>query len=215
MAINFKFWKQPNEPGADQIVRRGGASSGLYGLFGSGGSNQAPDIAPEEALQISAVYACVKLISQDVARLPWNLVKLSYDAKGRERRTIERKHPYYRLLNIKPNEWQTPFDFISTMMTQVLLTGSAIALKLRDGIGKVTAIVPIAAGSWHMEQRGNGKLVFYINTESGQLTREQSDVLFIRSPISLDGFQSFNPTLLARQAFGIASGLERIQIILT
>lgn len=211
MALDsFKFWKPKSDPQADQVVRR--SNSSFFGGWFGFGNDVGKVKTPETALEIAAVYSAVTLISRDVARMPINLVSRKVDGKNRESWIKVRNHPLHKILTVAPNATQTPFEFISTIMTQLLLTGQSLSIKIFDGAGKLTGIVPMPAGSYSYEQLATGKLVFKVTFDSGIRTYSQEEVMFIRSGLSLDGFNTFNPTVLARSAYSITSGLEKIVI---
>lgn len=86
-------------------------------------------IEASTALTHSAVYACVNLISSDIAKLPINITehKATYWAPL--------SHQYDALLR-KPNAYQNRAQFISQWMASKLLHGNTYVLKQRDGLGR-------------------------------------------------------------------------------
>lgn len=61
----------------------------------------------EAAMRNAAVYDCVRLLSEDVAKLPLIMYRRLPDG-GKERAP---DHPQFRMLKTEPNDWQTSFEF--------------------------------------------------------------------------------------------------------
>lgn len=89
----------------------------------------------EDLTAFSAVYACVTIISGDIAKLGLNLWR-ELERGGREKAVT---HPYWRLFH-HPNDWQTVVEFIQQWVTSVLLTGNAYVLMRRDARGVVSSM---------------------------------------------------------------------------
>lgn len=108
-------------------------------------------------LAFSGVYACVTIISQDIAKLPLRLLKLLEDEVTE---VVDRKSPYHRLLR-KPNTYQTSLEFIQFLVACRLIRGNAYIFKEFDARG-----VPIAMHVLHPDRvrpmiEPNTKEVFY------------------------------------------------------
>ncbi|HML49763.1 MAG TPA: phage portal protein, partial [Clostridia bacterium] len=78
-------------------------------------AGSAQKVDEHKALQLSAVYACIRILSETVACLPIGLYK-------RQGKNSDRAfdHPLDFLLHDEPNEDMTSFDFIQTLMVQVV-----------------------------------------------------------------------------------------------
>lgn len=83
-------------------------------------------------LAYSAVYSCVNIISSDIARMPMRVLRPGSKG-GRE---VHSAHPIHRLLQ-KPNEYQTPLQFIQQYLSSKLINGNTYVLLLRDARGVV------------------------------------------------------------------------------
>ena len=84
------------------------------------------------AMQTSAVYACVRVLSETVASLPLFLFRK--EKRGSDKAT---EHPLYEVLHDLPNGEMTSFNFREVMMTSLLLYGNAYARIIRDKAGHV------------------------------------------------------------------------------
>ena len=92
-------------------------------------------------MQMTAVYACVRILSESIAGLPIHVY--TYTDSGSKEKAI--KHPLYRLIHDEPNPEMTSFVFRETLMTHLLLYGNAYAQIIRNGKGEVIALYPLMA----------------------------------------------------------------------
>ena len=116
----------------DDVAERS-LKSGGWGALIFGGSSYTSD----KALNLSAVYRAVNLISDSVAKLPLEPYKI--DNNGYKIKLA--KHPIYAILNKKPNVRMTRFTFIKLMVTSMLLRGNAYAYILRGKNGEVEQLI--------------------------------------------------------------------------
>ena len=72
--------------------------------FGTSGSGKS--VTVQSAIQLSTVYACVRVISETIASLPLGIYETVND--GNEKAT---DHPLYRLFHDEPNSEMTSFVF--------------------------------------------------------------------------------------------------------
>ena len=92
-------------------------------------------------MQMTAVYACVRILAEAVASLPLHLYQeRAGTTGGKERATA---HPLYRVLHDEPNSEMTSFVFRETLMTHLLLWGNAYAQAIRNGQGEVIGLYPL------------------------------------------------------------------------
>ncbi len=94
-----------------------------------GGSTAGKPVNERSATQMTAVYACVRILSEAIAGLPIHLYK--YTNNGGKEKAV--KHPLYFLLHDEPNPEMTSFVFRETLMTHLLLWGNAYAQIIRNG----------------------------------------------------------------------------------
>lgn len=97
-------------------------------LLGAYPTSTGITVTPENSLQFSAVYACVRVISDQISSFP----KGVYKRLNERERTKDYLHPVYRLIDSEPNEFYSAFDFWDVITTSVLLWGNGFAKILRD-----------------------------------------------------------------------------------
>ena len=109
----------------------------LAKYFNAGGPSMAGVAVNEFNIQnVSAVWAAVGLISDDVASLPLMLYK-RLPTGGK---TTFDTHPLYRLLHDEPNPEMSSMVFRRTMMAHCLIWQNAYAEIERDTVGRPYAL---------------------------------------------------------------------------
>lgn len=184
-------------------------SSFLGGISASGKS-----VNEHSAMQVTAVYACVRVISETIASLPLQVFK--YTEIGKEKAV---NHALYGLLHDEPNPEMTSFVFRETMMSHLLLFGNAYAQILRNGKGEVTALYLLMPSQMTVNRASNGQIYYTYNkipddgfknksTQGGnQYYLKPSDVLHIPG-LGFDGLVGYSPISMARNAIGMAISTE-------
>jgi HK97 family phage portal protein len=87
-------------------------------------------ISPDNAMEAPTVYACVRLISQTLARMPWQVLRQSADGSSNDP-----THPVYQLLNGEANEDMTSFVFREAQISDCLLYGNSFGFINRNPAG--------------------------------------------------------------------------------
>jgi HK97 family phage portal protein len=87
-------------------------------------------ISPDNAMEAPTVYACVRLISQTLARMPWQVLRNSADGASNDV-----THPVWSLLNAEANEDCTSFLFRESQISDCLLYGNSFAFINRNPAG--------------------------------------------------------------------------------
>lgn len=173
----------------------------LNEIYGGWESSSGIAVTWEQAIQISAVLACVRVIANGLSQVPFVL----YKRDGRiSRRASE--HQLYTLLHDAPNEFQTSFDFRSTLAMHLALTNNALVWINRIG-DRVIELLPIEPGKYSI-QRNGWDVTYLVTGESGrQYTLTRNDVWHIRS-MSFDGVQGLSAVRLARDVLGLTGAVE-------
>ena len=102
-------------------------SNGEYS-FNFGRSTSGKSVNEMTAMQTTAVYACVRILSEAIASLPIHVYR--YKDGGKE---MVCDHPLYTLLHDEPNPEMTSFVFRETLMSHLLIWGNAYAQIIRNG----------------------------------------------------------------------------------
>lgn len=179
--------------------------------FFVGGTTSGKTVTERSAMQMTAVYSCVRILAEAVAGLPLHVYR--YNAQGGTEKAID--HPLYLLLHDEPNPEMSSFVFRETLMTHLLLWGNAYAQIIRNGKGEVVALYPLMPNKMSVDRDANGQL-YYTYTRSTDeaptmqgmtVTLKPSDVLHIPG-LGFDGLVGYSPIAMAKNAIGMAIACE-------
>lgn len=185
-------------------------SGSAYSFF-MGGSTSGKRVNERSAMQMTAVYSCVRILSEAIASLPLNVYR--YNASGGKEKALA--HPLFRLLHDEPNPEMTSFVFRETLMTHLLLWGNAYAQIIRNGKGEIVALYPLMPDRMQVDRDENGRL-YYIYSKSnddaptmerGRVALDLSDVLHVPG-LGFDGLVGYSPIAMAKNAIGLAIAAE-------
>lgn len=156
----------------------------------------------ERSLQISTVFACVRLISSVSACLPLDV----FETKGDDRSKVGLDNPLARLLRYAPNQFMTAFDFRVAMTMQLCYYGNAYALIERNGVGDIISLVPLM--SVNMDVRLEGKRIVYRYRRDGEYADfKQSDIFHLKG-FGFNGLVGLSPIAFAAKTAGVAVAME-------
>lgn len=181
-----------------------------YSFF-MGGSASSKQVNERTSMQMTAVYSCVRILSEAVASLPLNVYRYT-DTGGKDKAF---DHPLYRLLHDEPNPEMSSFIFRETLMTHLLLWGNAYAQIIRNGKGEVIALYPLMPDRMTVDRDSNGRLYYKYRKsnddaptmESGVVSLAPSDVLHVPG-LGFDGLVGYSPIAMAKNAIGLAIAAE-------
>lgn len=145
--------------------------------------------AGDAAAMSEAVYfACCKVLSEAVGKLP---LKIQQHSIGQGIR-VAREHPYYRMLNERPNRYMAASTFWSTMELCRNHYGNAYAwIDTREpDRPQLWPIDPTAVQVWYDDARQLADVpdVYYrVSTRTGVMILGSEEVLHFKSHHTLDG----------------------------
>ena len=184
------------------------AGSGYSFFMGSSASGII--VTERSAMQMTAVYACVRILSEAIAELPLHLYRYNEDG-GKEKAT---DHPLYLLLHDEPNPEMTSFVFRETLMTHLLLWGNAYAQVLRNGKGEVVGLYPLMPNRMTVDRDEHGQLYYKYQRGSDE-PGGKSEAVILRHPdvlhipgLGFDGLVGYSPIAMAKNAIGLAIAAE-------
>ena len=179
--------------------------------FFTGGSTAGKNVTERSAMQMTAVYSCVRVLSEAVAGLPLHVYK--YRSDGGKEKALD--NPLYFLLHDEPNPEMTSFVFRETLMTHLLLWGNAYAQIIRNGKGEVVALYPLMPNRMTVDRDENGRLYYKYYRGNDEAIRNKGyevilspyDVLHIPG-LGFDGLVGYSPIAMAKNAIGLAIATE-------
>ena len=181
-----------------------------YSFF-FGNSSAGKRVNERSAMQMTAVYSCVRILAEAVAGLPLHLY--CYKEDGGKEKAID--HPLYLLLHDEPNPEMSSFVFRETLMTHLLLWGNAYAQIIRNGKNEIVALYPLMPNKMSVDRDENGRLYYTyyrgnneaIKNKEYAVTLQPSEVLHIPG-LGFDGLVGYSPIAMAKNAIGMAIACE-------
>ena len=141
--------------------------------------NNAIDVDKDNALEMSDVLTCVRVLAESIACLPLCLYQ-KQDEGGYK----AYNHSLYELLRWQPNANMTSYDLRLWLMIDALLRGNGVAQVIRDTTGNVVELYPLFANKIKYHLMPDGTLHYVYpdpEDEEKELMLEQNEVLHIRT----------------------------------
>ena len=179
--------------------------------FFLGNSTTGKAVTERSAMQMTAVYSCVRILAEAIAGLPLHLY--CYKEDGGKEKALG--HPLYLLLHDEPNPEMSSFVFRETLMTHLLLWGNAYAQIIRNGKGEVVALYPLMPNRMTVDRDSSGQLFYSYQMSNsdaptmpgGTVILKPSDVLHVPG-LGFDGLVGYSPIAMAKNAIGLAIATE-------
>jgi len=169
--------------------------------FGTSGSGQS--VTVRSAIQVSAVYACIRVIAETVASLPLH-VHRNTDT-GSVKAT---EHPLYRLLHDEPNTEMTSFILRETILSHLLLWGNAYCQIVRNGRNHIVGLYPLLPDRMEVDRGSDGRLVYTYTTTDGKRVKLPPEMVLHIPGLGFDGVMGYSPIALERNAIGLGIAAE-------
>ena len=181
-----------------------------YSFF-LGSTSSGKRVNERSAMQMTAVYSCVRILSEAVASLPLHF----YEYRGDGSKVKATNHPLYFLLHDEPNPEMSSFTFREVLMTHLLLWGNAYAQIIRNGKGEVIALYPLMPDRMNVERDDKGRIYYEYRmmaedapTMKGNTVKlASSDVLHIPG-LGFDGLVGYSPIAMAKNTIGLGIACE-------
>ena len=181
-----------------------------YSFF-FGGSAAGKRVNERSAMQMTAVYSCVRILAEAVAGLPLHLYR--YKEDGGKEKALD--HPLYLLLHDEPNPEMSSFVFRETLMTHLLLWGNAYAQIIRNGRGEVMALYPLMPDRMAVDRDDKGQLYYEYTTSADDAPISKGNIVWLKPSdvlhipgLGFDGLVGYSPIAMAKNAIGLAIATE-------
>jgi len=191
----------------ERIARKQAAiteSSELAKLILAGGTNSGMSVNAESAMRVSAVYACVRVLSESVAQLPF----IYYQREGNKKQRASSRR-LYTLLHDAPNDFQTSFGWRETKTAHLCLRGNAYSFINRSITGDILELLPMHPDRVDVKQNKDYSLSYTFLDQDNVVIPLRQDQVFRLTGMSLDGVNGLNPIAYQRETLGIALAADK------
>ncbi|WP_130472714.1 phage portal protein [Candidatus Magnetaquicoccus inordinatus] len=162
-------------------------------------------VTAESSMQLSAVFACVRILAETMASMPLVLKKRRPD-RGFD---LVTDHWVYQVLSRRPNDWQTPFEFREMLMGHLVLRGNAYAFLDTDYRGNVVAMIPLHPDRVRLEVIESGGYRYRVSMPNGEQVIVHRDQIWHLRGLSSDGYRGLSPIEMAADSIGSALATQR------
>lgn len=165
--------------------------------LGSGPTAAGVTVTPDSAMSVPAVFSCVTVLSQDVARTPIKFRRRLSDVASVD--AVE--HDLYEILGSLPNPEMSAFEFKAQMMRELLQHGRAYAEVVRRD-GRIVSLWPLASAQMRVD-RTEGRVKRWTYGSS------QTTWLFDASQPPIFELTCESPILHCRETIATALALQQ------
>lgn len=182
------LFSKPGAPARDTGLQSGAPLS--YAV------EAAASVTTDSAMQVSAVWGAVRLLSETIGSLPFDL----YERTEKGVRVAE-EHPLRRVLKYKPNRYQTPVEFWETMALNLALSGNAYAVIQRAG-SRIIGLLPVSSTQMETQLLADGSVVHVLTSGGDVKVYAAENIWHIK--LFGNGIVGMSPLSYARNSVGVA-----------
>lgn len=162
----------------------------------------ATTVTLDSAFQLSAVWACVKLITETVSSLPLNVYRIKDGV-----RELDTTHRLSTLFKNGVNRWQTLQEFLETMVYQYASQGNAYAVIERNGNNQVVSLIPLMSQQMSVDLLRDGTVTYQYT--DGRDVKVYSQKSIMHWKMFGNGIIGLSPLAHARNSIGIGQATEK------
>lgn len=193
--------------------------------YGGGLTQAGISIGPESALRVGAVFACRRVIAEDVAKMTRHVRRVTVDADGRKKTRIihanseappadrheKRLRAVARVLAEEPCDWLTPMQFFEWLVGTAVTQRAAYAVPTYGNDGELLELLPLLPGAVSVQQDSNWDVYYLVSGYGENWTLRPGELVQLTGPVApqlLDGYQV---STLAADSIGLARAIELSQ----
>lgn len=161
-------------------------------------------VTVDSALQLATVWACVRLLSETVATLPFMLYRTAEDGG----RTVAGNDPIYRLIHDAPSADYTAVEFWEGVALSLCLWGNAYAKKEMIG-SRLVALTPLRCDLMRVCRDRSGAREYRYSDPAGLRVYREDEIFHVRG-FGGAGDVGLSPISFARQSLGTAMAADEL-----
>jgi HK97 family phage portal protein len=156
-------------------------------------------VSDDTAMNYTAVWAAIRILSESVAQLP--LMIYETDKLGNKIKAQD--HQLYNLIHRKPNDLMTTYTFVQKCMIDLLTRGNSFVYIKRNGGARPVELLPLDVTKVKLVE--NEGVIYYELQEGGIV--DSYDILHFKI-MSRDGLVGISPIDAGASAIGYGLALE-------
>jgi HK97 family phage portal protein len=154
----------------------------------------------DSAMQLSAVWSCVKLLAETVASLPINVYKITENG-----RKVDKNNDLQLLFSSKVNRYQTKVEFFETVILNLVVNGNAYCLIQRFG-DKIVGLLPLMADQMRVTLMADGSITYEYYQDAGVTVFSEKSIWHLK--LMGNGIIGLSPLDHQKRTLGIAQAAE-------
>lgn len=201
-----EFMKRPSTPVERRAVSptsdiKNPAEFLLAMLSGGSPTVAGITVTPLKALGVATVFACVRVLSETLASLPFEI----HQRQDKTRRKAT-DHRLFNVLSLRPHEELSSVDLRYAMMANLCLRSNAYAEILRDSDNDAIGLYPIESNRVDVTVDTSRRRAVRYRLDNG-VVLDARDVIHLRRN-TLNGLTGLNLTSTTRDCIGLALALQ-------
>ena len=189
-------------PYGNQLSLEEMLASAMPGLTKSGVA-----IGTGQALKVAAVFACRRVISEDVAKMPRAVKRRQKTGKHLYYETVD-DHPLHTVITRAPNSWMTAMEFFEWLVGVAVVHEAAYVWPVRNPKGEVVELLPLLPGSVTPVQRPDWDVEYTVSGYGELFTVPHGQIFRLSGPPNDFAISGFSAIAQAREAVGLAAAIE-------
>lgn len=166
-------------------------------------SNSGVSVNENKMLQLSVVYACIRLISNTIGMLPLILHQEISEGKSR----VAKERPLHKVLYRAANKNITAYQFKQTMQAFVLMYGNAYAYKNIIGNGEPYSLEILNPWFMNVELNKKNERIYTYSTGASSKVYKDTEIFHLPG-LSFDGLKGMSPIQVMRNEIGLGLALQ-------
>ena len=184
----------------DSYGGHGALVPGTYGALSS-----------EAAMQVGAVWACRRVVSEDVSAMPRRVKRVLNRGTPTEQHEVINGHPIAHLLTVRPNDWMRPGEFVEWLVGVAMVHEAAYAWIVRDERGRPVELLPLMPGAVQVRQTINWDVEYLVHGYGETAVLDPGEILKLRGPMDRTGIKGYAVGGIAARAIELAAAIEASQ----
>ena len=193
----WPFSKRASSSIVGHPASKDGAMQKLFNI--NSGTVAGVDVIPSNAMQIEAVFGCVRVIAETISTLPLFLMERKPD--GTTEKAVN--HPLFQLMHTSPNPSMTSCEFGEVIYSQLELNGNAFVDIVRDSAGRPVQLWPIPPHSVRVKATG-WSVQYFVRTVTGEREVPADNIMHLKFLPGSDGIMGVDPITAMREGLGLS-----------
>jgi len=164
-----------------------------------GGTYTGKSVTEKTAMQITTVWACIRLLSETMGALPSSIYRTEKSGNA----TKVDDHPLHEVLIEQPNSDMNGLEFREARTANLAMRGNSYAIIERRGSGDVISLYPVPAGAIQRKRDAANNMIYGV-TDGGKTEWYPAEKIWHTKGFSFNGLEGLSPIAYAREAMSLA-----------